>query len=71
MEYIQPQSSPSAFAQIVDALKDKSEEELKMMYQRLFAADIKKEWEAITAQAGFAEATEEDIIKAIQQNRYK
>jgi hypothetical protein len=71
MEFIQPHSSPSAFAQIVDALKDKSEEELKMMCQHLFSADIKREWEAITSQAGFTGATEEDIIKAIQQNRYK
>ena len=71
MENTSPQSSPSVFAQIVDALKDKPEEELKLLYQRLFSTEIKKEWESITSEATFNNASEEDIIKAIQQNRYK
>jgi len=71
MENISPQSSPSAFAQIVDALKDRPEDELKLLYQRLFSTEIKKEWEAITSEATFNNASEEDLIKAIQQNRYK
>jgi hypothetical protein len=61
---------PSIFAQMVDVLRNKSEEELKLLYIRFFATDLKEEWKAITAPADFKDAGEEDIIKAIQQNRY-
>lgn len=64
------QQWPSAFAQMVDKLRDKSEEELKSLYIKLFDNELKEEWQSITKDADFKNATEEDIIKAIQQNRY-
>lgn len=70
MEGIQPQQ-PSAFAQLVDRLRSKSDEELKALYLRFFSDDLKKEWTAITAKADFNGATEEDIVKAIQKARYR
>lgn len=63
------QQWPSAFAQMVDKLRDKSEEELKSLYIKLFDNELKEEWQSITKDADFKNATEEDIIKAIQQNR--
>ncbi len=62
---------PSAFAQIVDELRQKPEAELRLLYLRFFASDLKEEWKSITAETDFANASEEDIIKAIQKNRYK
>lgn len=70
MEATQPQQ-PSMFAQMVDGLRNKSEEELKLLYLRFFASDLANEWKTITSSAAFNNATEEDIVKAIQQNRYK
>ena len=64
------QQWPSAFAQMVDRLRNKSEAELKMLYLKFFANDLKDEWQGITKEADFRNATEEDIIKPIQQNRY-
>jgi hypothetical protein len=65
------QPYPSLFAQMVDKLRTKSEAELKMLYMQIFATELKNEWQDITAEAGFKETSEEDIIKAIQQKRYK
>ncbi|MFN2438370.1 MAG: hypothetical protein ABR503_04160 [Chitinophagaceae bacterium] len=70
MERIQAQQ-PSTFAQMVDALRNKSEEELKLLYLRFFEAELSNEWKSITSSADFKDATEEDIIKSIQKNRYK
>ena len=70
MEVPQPQQ-PSPFAQLVDRLRNKSDEELKALYLRFFADDLKNEWAAITSEADFGNATEEDIVKAIQKARYK
>jgi hypothetical protein len=64
------QSSPSAFAQIVDKLRNKSDEELKMLYLKFFANELNKEWEKITEEANFGGSTEDDIVKAIQKKRY-
>ena len=61
---------PSVFAQVIDKLRTKSEAELKMIYLQLSANDLAEEWKSITAEADFKNATEEDIIKAIQKNRY-
>ncbi len=61
---------PSAFAQMVDKLRNKSEAELKMLYLKFFSNDLREEWQDITKEADFSNATEEDIITAIQQNRY-
>ena len=70
MESIQPQQ-PSMFAQMVDGLRNKSEEELKLLYLRFFASELSDEWKTITSSADFKDATEESIIKAIQKNRYR
>ncbi len=64
------QSSPSAFAQIVDKLRNKSDEELKMLYLKFFANELNEEWEKITEEANFGGSTEDDIVKAIQKKRY-
>lgn len=68
MQSIQP---PSAFAQIVDQLRNKSERELKLLYLRLFQNELQDEWKAITKDANFKNSTENDIIKAIKKNRYR
>ncbi len=70
MESIQPQQ-PSMFAQMVDGLRNKSEEELKLLYLRFFASELSDEWKTITSSAEFKDATEASIIKAIQKNRYR
>jgi Na+-translocating ferredoxin:NAD+ oxidoreductase RnfC subunit len=68
MGYQQPQSS--TFAQMVDQLRTKSEAELKMLYIQFFKNDLNEEWTTITQSSDFKNATEEDIIKAIQKKRY-
>lgn len=70
MEALQPQQ-PSAFAQLVDLLRTKSEEELKLLYVKLFSDKLNEEWKEITDEADFKNASEEDIIRAIQQKRYR
>lgn len=62
------QTQPSAFAQIVDQLRTKSEAELKMLYLQFFKTDLSEEWKKITA-SNFNDASEEDIVQAIQKNR--
>ena len=62
------QQWPSAFAQMVDKLQNKSEEEIKMLYIKFFENELKEEWQTITKKSDFKNATDEDIIKAIQQN---
>ncbi len=66
-----PSQEPSVFAQLVDRLRSKSDEELKMLYLRLFVDDLKKEWADFTAESDFGSVSEEDIVKAIQKSRYK
>ena len=70
MESVQ-QSLPSTFAQMVDKLRDKSEEELKILYIKFFSNELINEWKNITADADFKNAGEDEIVKAIQKNRYK
>ncbi|HET7115810.1 MAG TPA: hypothetical protein VFI29_04940 [Hanamia sp.] len=70
METLQ-QPSPSTFAQMVDKLRNKSEEELKLLYIKFFANELSDEWKSITQDADFKSADEEEIIKAIQKKRYK
>jgi len=60
----------STFAQIVDKLRNKSEEELKLLNLKFFSKELNDEWETITRESDFKSATEEDIVKAIQKNRY-
>lgn len=62
---------PSAFAQLIDKLKDRSELELKLLYNRLQKDELIGEWKAITSESNFDSCSDEDIVKAIQANRYK
>jgi N6-adenosine-specific RNA methylase IME4 len=64
------QEQPSTFARMVDKLRNKSEAELKMLYLQFFGNELKDEWKSITNDADFKNASEEDIIKAIQKKRY-
>lgn len=67
MDTLQPY--PSLFAHMVDKLRTKNEAELKSLYLKFFASDLKKEWEDITKNTILSNTSEEDIIKAIQQKR--
>ncbi len=70
MEVVQP-SSNSAFSQLVDKLRYKSEEELKMLYVKFFSGELTEEWKEIANEADFKNASDEEIIRAIQKQRYK
>jgi hypothetical protein len=65
------QQQPSAFAQMIDKLRNKSEDELKMLYVQFFSNELNEEWKRITSEADFSNASEEDIINAIQRSRYR
>ena len=62
---------PSVFAQMVDKLRSKSEAELKILYLRFFQKELQAEWKGITKDGNFKKVSEDDIIKAIQKNRYR
>lgn len=68
---IAEQPSISTFAQIVDKLRNKNEEELKLLYLKFFSNELSSEWENLTMDADFTNTSEEDIVKAIQKNRTK
>ena len=70
-KYDQNNEGVSIFANIVDKLREKSEAELKILYLRFFKSDLKNEWKDIVKDSAFKKVTEKDIIKAIQNNRYK
>ena len=61
---------PSAFAQLVDQLRNKSEAELKMLYLHFFKNELQNEWNTITNNTDLKKASEQDIIHVIQKNRY-
>lgn len=65
------QWQPSAFAQIVDKLRSKSEAELKILYVRFFKKELQNQWKAITKEGNLKKISEADLIKAIQKNRYR
>ncbi len=60
----------STFARIVDKLRDKSEEDLKLLYNKFFRNELEKNWNELTSEMNFNDAGDEDIVKAIQQKRY-
>jgi len=64
------QEPVSTFARIVDKLRVMDEEELKGAYVKLFQNDLEKEWEEITGDLTFGDATDEDILIAVQKSRY-
>ncbi|MCW3113146.1 MAG: hypothetical protein JWR18_1542 [Segetibacter sp.] len=55
---------------MVNKLRDKSEEELKLLYIKFFSNELNEEWREITKEADFKNASDEDIIQAIQKQRY-
>ena len=54
----------------MDKHKDKSEEELKLLYIKLFSKELAEEWSSVTETSNFKNVSEEDIIKAIMKKRY-
>ena len=42
-----------------------------MLYVQFFSDELNEEWKRITNEADFSNISEEDIIKAIQKNRYQ
>jgi hypothetical protein len=64
------ENSPSAFAQMIDKLRTKSEEEIKALQIKFFSSEPAEQWNEITASSNFDEITEDDIIKAIVEKRY-
>ena len=71
METIVKQPKNILYKQIVNSLKTKSEEELKLLYINLFADDLQKEWETITQKANFGSITEKELISAISKTKRK
>jgi len=65
------QEPVSTFARIVDKLRVMDEDELEHAYLKLFQQGLEDEWEEITGELNFGDATDEDIVTAIQKNRYK
>ncbi|MEO8854824.1 MAG: hypothetical protein ABI359_13660 [Ginsengibacter sp.] len=65
------ESSVSTFAKMVDKLRNKSEEELKMLYTKFFSNELIDEWKNITHNADFNGSNDDEIIKAVQKNRFK
>lgn len=61
----------STFAKMIDKLWNKSEDELKMLYIKLFSTELIDEWKNITEDSDFGNVYEEEIVKVIQKNRYK
>lgn len=61
----------STFAKMIDKLRNKSEDELKMLYIKLFSTELIDEWKNITEDSDFGNVYEEEIVKVIQKNRYK
>lgn len=55
---------------IVEKLKGKSEEELKLLYIRLFADDIAKEIEEITSNSRLSKIKDAELDEAFMKNRY-
>ena len=64
------ENNPSTFALLVDKLRDKSEEDLKLLYINLFSKEIADEWCSITENSNFKNVSEEDIVAVIMKNRY-
>ena len=69
METLVKQPRNILYKQIVNSLKTKSEEELKLLYINLFADDLQREWESITQKANFGSITEKELISAISKTK--
>ena len=69
METIVKQPRNVLYKQIVNSLKTKSEEELKLLYLSLFADDLQKEWKSITQKANFGRITEKELVSKISKTK--
>lgn len=65
-----PSEQPSAFAQMADKLRDKTDEEIKLLYNNFFATELNNGWQNLTATADFGTAKENGNIEDIQEKRY-
>lgn len=61
----------STFAEMVDKLRFKSEEELKQLYLIFFQEELENEWKTITKDVDMEGVSEEVIVATIMANRYK
>ena len=71
METIVKEPRNILYKQIVNSLKTKSEDELKLLYINLFADELQKEWETITQKANFGSITEKELISMISKTKHK
>lgn len=71
METIAKQPKNVLYKQIVNSLKTKSEEELKLLYLNFFAEDLQKEWKTITQKANFGSITEKELISTISKTKHR
>ena len=71
METIAKQPKNVLYKQIVNSLKTKSEEELKLLYLNFFAEDLQKEWKTITQKANFGSITEKELISTISKKKHR
>jgi hypothetical protein len=70
MKTIGKQPGNLLYKQIVNSLKTKSEEELKLIYINLFADDLQKEWEIITQKSNFGSITKKELISRIRKTKH-
>ena len=69
METILKQPRNVLYKEIVNSLKTKSEEEIKVLYLDFFAEDLQKEWATITKKANFGNLTEKELIAIISKTK--
>lgn len=55
-------SSNSTYNKMVNKLRNKTEEELEVLYLKFFIDDLRNEWKEITNGGNFQKALEENII---------
>lgn len=53
----------NTFSKVADKLRNKSEEELKLLYFKLFSNELNEKWKEITKEANFKNASDEEISK--------
>lgn len=64
------QSSNSTYNKMINKLRNKTEEELQLLYLKFFVDDLRNEWKEIANEGNLQKASDEDIIRAIQRQRY-
>ncbi len=65
------QEPVSTFALMVDKLRLMNEAELKLAYINLFENDLTQKWENLIEELDFKNISDDDIEKAINQQRYQ